>query len=143
MQDLKPGHSIGRIEHTLCPVRFEMFSKRGISANAPETFARHHFASLALLIFSFGLFAFIGIADEMLEGDTLRVDRWLLLALRMAAVSLLAVLFARPFLFALQRRGDDRLVVLRRGDDPRRPLHGERVRRLSRHEPCRRRFVDR
>jgi undecaprenyl-diphosphatase len=59
-----------------------MFSKRGISANAPETFARHHFASLALLIFSFGLFAFIGIADEMLEGDTLRVDRWLLLALR-------------------------------------------------------------
>lgn len=59
-----------------------MFTRRGISGNAPGTFARHHFASLALLIFGLGLFAFIGIADEVLEGDTLRIDRWVLLALR-------------------------------------------------------------
>jgi len=59
-----------------------MFTKHVISASAPETFAQHHFASLALLILGFGLFAFIGIADEMLEGDTQRLDRWVLLALR-------------------------------------------------------------
>ncbi len=40
------------------------------------------------------------------------LKRWLLLALRIGAVSLLAVLFARPFLVAFQRKGDDRLVVL-------------------------------
>ncbi len=40
------------------------------------------------------------------------LKRWLLLALRMAAVSLLAVLFARPFLSALQRHEDNRLVVV-------------------------------
>jgi hypothetical protein len=40
-----------------------------------------------------------------------RLKRWLLLALRIGAISLLAVLFARPFLFALQPKGDDRLVV--------------------------------
>ncbi len=52
------------------------------AAVSPGLFARHHFVSLALLILGFGLFAFIGIADEVLEGDTLRLDRWLLLALR-------------------------------------------------------------
>jgi hypothetical protein len=41
-----------------------------------------------------------------------RLKRWLLLALRVGAVALLAVLFARPFLLALQRRGFDRLVVI-------------------------------
>jgi undecaprenyl-diphosphatase len=45
-------------------------------------FARHHWTSLALLILGLGLFAFVGIADEVLEGDTMRFDRWLLLALR-------------------------------------------------------------
>ena len=59
-----------------------MVTNQGVSANYPGTFARHHFASLALLILGFGVFAFIGIADEMLEGDTTRLDRWLLLALR-------------------------------------------------------------
>jgi undecaprenyl-diphosphatase len=59
-----------------------MFIRHGVSANYRGTFARHHFASLALLVLGTGLFAFIGIADEMLEGDTLRLDRWLLLALR-------------------------------------------------------------
>lgn len=34
------------------------------------------------MILGLGIFAFIGIADEVLEGDTLRLDRWLLLALR-------------------------------------------------------------
>ena len=45
-------------------------------------FARHHWTSLALLILGAGLFAFMGIAEEVLEGDTMRFDRWLLLALR-------------------------------------------------------------
>ncbi len=40
------------------------------------------------------------------------LKRWLLLALRMGAVGLLAILFARPFLFALRRAGDDQLVVM-------------------------------
>jgi undecaprenyl-diphosphatase len=59
-----------------------MLDHKGVSANYPGTFARHHFASLALLILGFGVFVFIGIADEMREGDTLRLDRWLLLVLR-------------------------------------------------------------
>jgi undecaprenyl-diphosphatase len=59
-----------------------MHTNQGVSYNYPGTFARHHFASLALLILGFGVFAFIGIADEMLEGDTTRLDQWLLLALR-------------------------------------------------------------
>ena len=59
-----------------------MFDNMRASANHPGVFARHHFVSLALLILGFGVFAFIGIADEMREGDTLRLDRWLLLVLR-------------------------------------------------------------
>ena len=59
-----------------------MSAKQKTASVSPRLFARHHFASLALLIFGFGLFAFIGVADEMLEGDTVRLDRWLLLALR-------------------------------------------------------------
>ncbi|MGB5474663.1 MAG: phosphatase PAP2 family protein [Gammaproteobacteria bacterium] len=59
-----------------------MSAKQKTASVSPRLFARHHFASLALLIFGFGLFAFIGIADEMLEGDTARLDRWLLLATR-------------------------------------------------------------
>jgi len=41
-----------------------------------------------------------------------RLKRWLLLALRIGAVALLAILFARPYLLALQRKGHDRLVVI-------------------------------
>ncbi len=40
-----------------------------------------------------------------------RVQRWLLLALRMACVALLAVLFARPFLLAEQAGNERRLLV--------------------------------
>jgi len=57
-------------------------AKYTTAASPPIRFARHHWTSLALLILGFGLFTFIGIADEMREGDTLRFDRWLLLALR-------------------------------------------------------------
>ena len=49
---------------------------------APGSFARQHLPSLALFVAAAGLLAFIGIAGEMLQGDTLRFDRWLLLALR-------------------------------------------------------------
>lgn len=59
-----------------------MTTANRMQATAPVEFARHHFASLALLILGVGVFAFLGIADEVLEGDTLRFDRWLLLALR-------------------------------------------------------------
>jgi len=59
-----------------------MSADQRIAANSTGQFALHHFASLALLILGLGLFAFIGVADEVLEGDTMRFDRWLLLALR-------------------------------------------------------------
>jgi undecaprenyl-diphosphatase len=52
---------------------------------SPARFAVHHWTSLALIILGAGTFAFIGIADEVLEGDTARLDRWLLLALRAPA----------------------------------------------------------
>ncbi|MHB8953041.1 MAG: BatA domain-containing protein [Pirellulaceae bacterium] len=41
-----------------------------------------------------------------------RLKRWLLLALRLTAVALLAFLFARPYLLARQTGGEDRLVIL-------------------------------
>lgn len=49
---------------------------------SPVQFARHHFASLALLVLAIGILAFLGITDEMLEGDTLGFDQRILLALR-------------------------------------------------------------
>ncbi|MGW8309831.1 MAG: phosphatase PAP2 family protein [Thiogranum sp.] len=47
-------------------------------------FALHHWTPLALLVLGLGLFAFIAIADEVVEGDTMQLDRSLLLALRAA-----------------------------------------------------------
>ncbi len=41
-----------------------------------------------------------------------RLKRWILLALRMLCVALLAVLFARPYLAARESGGEDRLVIL-------------------------------
>ena len=41
-----------------------------------------------------------------------RLKRWLLLALRLVAVALLAFLFARPYLITLGAGGEDRLVIL-------------------------------
>ena len=49
---------------------------------SPGRFALHHWTSLALLVLGLGVFVFVCIADEVVEGDTLRLDRWLLLALR-------------------------------------------------------------
>jgi undecaprenyl-diphosphatase len=59
-----------------------MSVKQNAAVTSPRRFALHHLTSLALIILGLGLCAFIGIADEVLEGDTLRFDRWLLLALR-------------------------------------------------------------
>ena len=59
-----------------------MPANRRAAVIPPRRFALHHLTSLALIILGLGLLAFIGIADEVLEGDTLRFDRWLLLALR-------------------------------------------------------------
>jgi undecaprenyl-diphosphatase len=53
-----------------------------VGVASPGRFAAHHFTSLALIVFGLGFFAFIGIADEVLEGDTKRLDEWILLALR-------------------------------------------------------------
>jgi len=52
------------------------------AVTATGRFARHHLTSLALLVLGVGTLVFLGIADEMREGDTLRFDRGLLLALR-------------------------------------------------------------
>lgn len=45
-------------------------------------FAMHHLSSLALVMFGTGLFVFIVVAGEMMAGDTLQFDRWLLMAMR-------------------------------------------------------------
>jgi undecaprenyl-diphosphatase len=45
-------------------------------------FALHHLTSLALVLLGLGLLAFVVISGEMLEGHTMRFDRWLLMALR-------------------------------------------------------------
>ena len=47
-------------------------------------FALQHLSSLALLVLGLGVLVFLGIAGEVLEGDTVKFDRWLLLALRAA-----------------------------------------------------------
>jgi undecaprenyl-diphosphatase len=52
------------------------------AARSAGQFALHHWTPLALLVLGLGLFVFIVIAGEVLEGDTLRLDRTLLLALR-------------------------------------------------------------
>jgi undecaprenyl-diphosphatase len=59
-----------------------MSDRRATAVASPRRFALHHLASLALVIFALGLFVFIAIAGEVLEGDTLKFDRSLLLALR-------------------------------------------------------------
>jgi len=41
-----------------------------------------------------------------------KVMRWLLLALRMACVALMAVLFARPYFSAAANRADHELIVI-------------------------------
>jgi hypothetical protein len=41
-----------------------------------------------------------------------RLKRWILLALRMACVALVSLLFARPYLVATEQKGDERLVVV-------------------------------
>src|SRR5438309_3406156 len=41
-----------------------------------------------------------------------KLKRWLLLALRMACLALLAALFARPYLLARDQAGKDRLVAI-------------------------------
>jgi undecaprenyl-diphosphatase len=53
-----------------------------IKIHSTRRFARHHWTSVAFVLLGMGVLAFIGIADEVLEGDTMRFDRWLLLALR-------------------------------------------------------------
>jgi undecaprenyl-diphosphatase len=45
-------------------------------------FARHHWTSLALAILGTGAAFFIFLSHEVMEGETLRFDRSLLLALR-------------------------------------------------------------
>lgn len=60
-----------------------------------------------------------------------RLKRWLLLALRMACVALLAMMFARPFLAARQHKGDRRLVVILLDRSASMELVGDRGRLLD------------
>ena len=59
-----------------------MSDKHTVSEASSWRFVSHHRASLVLSIFGFGVLAFLLIAVEMLEGDTMRFDQWLLMALR-------------------------------------------------------------
>jgi len=59
-----------------------MPDKNTVTAASPGQFALHHWTPLALLIFGLGLFAFLYLAGEVIEGETMRFDTWLLLALR-------------------------------------------------------------
>jgi len=59
-----------------------MSAKHKTAGSFSSRFALHHLTSLALVMLGLGAFTFIGIADKVLAGDTLRFDRWLLLALR-------------------------------------------------------------
>jgi undecaprenyl-diphosphatase len=59
-----------------------MSDKKTVTLTSPKQFVLHHWSSLALLVFGLGLFAFLYLAGEVIEGETLRFDTWLLLALR-------------------------------------------------------------
>jgi undecaprenyl-diphosphatase len=59
-----------------------MSDKKTVTLTSPKQFVLHHLSSLALLVFGLGLFAFLYLAGEVIEGETLRFDTWLLLALR-------------------------------------------------------------
>ena len=59
-----------------------MSDKKAVMVASPKQFVLHHWSSLALLVFGLGLFAFLYLAGEVIEGETLRFDTWLLLALR-------------------------------------------------------------
>jgi undecaprenyl-diphosphatase len=59
-----------------------MHRQQEATVTSPGRFALHHWTSLALVVLGLGVFAFIGIADEVVEGETLWLDRWLLMALR-------------------------------------------------------------
>ena len=59
-----------------------MSDKKSVTLTSPKQFVLHHWSSLALLVFGLGLFAFLYLAGEVIEGETLRFDTWLLLALR-------------------------------------------------------------
>ena len=90
MQCKRPGDDLSA-GYVPCPAenycsagveRISAVSRQAVTS--PWQFARHHWTSLALLVLGFGLFAFIGIADEVLDGDSMRFDEWLLLALRVS-----------------------------------------------------------
>jgi undecaprenyl-diphosphatase len=59
-----------------------MSDRKTVTVTSPGQFVLHHRTSLALLIFGLGLFAFLYLAGEVIEGETMRFDSWLLLALR-------------------------------------------------------------
>jgi undecaprenyl-diphosphatase len=59
-----------------------MSDKKSVTLTSPKQFVLHHWSSLALLVFGLGLFAFLYLAGGVIEGETLRFDTWLLLALR-------------------------------------------------------------
>jgi undecaprenyl-diphosphatase len=61
-----------------------MIEMPAAEAKSKQAFAIQHLSSLALVVLGTGLFVFIVVAGEMMAGDTLRFDRWLLMAMRSA-----------------------------------------------------------
>jgi undecaprenyl-diphosphatase len=61
-----------------------MRDKQKVTITSPKQFILYHWSSLALLVFGLGLFAFLYLAGEVIEGETMRFDTWLLLALRVS-----------------------------------------------------------
>jgi undecaprenyl-diphosphatase len=59
-----------------------MSDKKTVTVTSPRQFFLHHWSSLALFVFGIGLFSFLCLAGEVIEGETMRLDTWLLLALR-------------------------------------------------------------
>jgi undecaprenyl-diphosphatase len=59
-------------------------SSNATAAAKRRRFFLSHRAAFALVVIGLGVFGFVGLADEVMEGDTLPVDRSLLLALRAA-----------------------------------------------------------
>jgi undecaprenyl-diphosphatase len=59
-----------------------MTDTKTVTVTSTRQFAQQHWSSLALFIFGLGLFAFLYLAGEVIEGETMRFDTWLLLALR-------------------------------------------------------------
>jgi hypothetical protein len=70
------AHFLARIDKkkTILCVINNMPDKKTVTTASSWQFVLHHWSSLALLIFALGLFPFLYLAGEVIEGDTMRFD---------------------------------------------------------------------